>query len=55
MLQDFERGQQTEIDFINGYVAQLGAELGVPVVLNTVATQPSGFKCGKATAIRSTG
>ena len=34
MLQDFERGRRTEIDFINGYVAQLGNRLGVPVPAN---------------------
>jgi 2-dehydropantoate 2-reductase len=30
MLQDFERGRRTEIDFINGYVAQLGKQMGLP-------------------------
>lgn len=35
MLQDFERGRPTEIDFINGYVADLGRQLGVPAPLNT--------------------
>ena len=34
MLQDFERGRRTEIDFINGYVADLGRRLGVPVPAN---------------------
>ena len=29
MLQDFERGRKTEIDFINGYVATLGRASGV--------------------------
>jgi len=38
MLQDFERGRQTEIDFINGYVAQLGQKLGVPVPMNAAIT-----------------
>ena len=34
MLQDFERGRRTEIDFINGYVADLGWDLGIPVAMN---------------------
>src|SRR5262249_34930566 len=34
MLQDFERGRTTEIDFINGYVADLGRELGVATPAN---------------------
>ena len=39
MLQDFERGRRTEIDFINGYVAQLGQRLGVPVPMNAAMTE----------------
>jgi len=38
MLQDFERGRKTEIDFINGYVAALGLASGVPVDMNTRIT-----------------
>jgi 2-dehydropantoate 2-reductase len=38
MLQDFERGLRTEIDFINGYVAQLGRQIGIPVALNAAMT-----------------
>jgi 2-dehydropantoate 2-reductase len=38
MLQDFERRRRTEIDFINGYVAQLGGKAGVPVNLNAAIT-----------------
>lgn len=38
MLQDFERGRKTEIDFINGYVATLGHAFGVPVHMNTTIT-----------------
>jgi len=38
MLQDFERGQKTEIDFINGYVVTLGHASGVPVDMNTRIT-----------------
>ncbi|WP_394842926.1 ketopantoate reductase family protein [Pendulispora brunnea] len=34
MHQDFERGRPTEIEFINGYVAKLGLELGVLAPLN---------------------
>ena len=32
--QDLARGNQTEIDYLNGYVARRGAELGVPVPVN---------------------
>jgi 2-dehydropantoate 2-reductase len=38
MLQDFERGHKTEIDFINGYVVTLGHASGVPVHLNATIT-----------------
>jgi len=38
MLQDFERGLRTEIDFINGYVAQLGRQIGIPITLNAAMT-----------------
>jgi len=38
MLQDFERGRETEIDFINGYVVTLGHASGVPVNMNTGIT-----------------
>lgn len=34
MLQDFERGRVTEIDFINGYVVNLGRQLEIPTPLN---------------------
>ena len=39
MLQDFKRGRKTEIDYINGYVARLGRESGVPVNVNTAITE----------------
>ena len=39
MLQDFERGKLTEIDFINGYVAKLGRDLRVPTPVNDAITQ----------------
>lgn len=32
--QDIERGKRTEIDVLNGYIAQRGAELGVPTPVN---------------------
>ena len=38
MLQDFERGRKTEVDFINGYVVTLGRASGVPVHLNAAIT-----------------
>ena len=38
MLQDFERGRQTEIDFINGYATQVGRQLGIPVDMNAAIT-----------------
>jgi 2-dehydropantoate 2-reductase len=38
MLQDFERGRKTEIDFVNGYVVTLGHAFGVPVHMNTRIT-----------------
>jgi 2-dehydropantoate 2-reductase len=39
MLQDFERGRKTEIDFINGYVVTLGRVTGVPVHMNATITR----------------
>jgi 2-dehydropantoate 2-reductase len=39
MLQDFERGKTTEIDFINGYVANLGRDLRVPTPVNDAITE----------------
>jgi 2-dehydropantoate 2-reductase len=32
--QDLDRGQPTEIDALNGYIARRGAELGIPVPVN---------------------
>jgi 2-dehydropantoate 2-reductase len=34
MLQDIEKGRPTEIDFMNGFAADKGAELGVPTPIN---------------------
>ena len=39
MLQDFERGRRTEIDFINGYATQQGRKLGVAVAMNAAITE----------------
>src|SRR5215471_14172339 len=39
MLQDFERGRGTEIDFINGYVADLGRRLRLPTPVNTAIVE----------------
>ena len=39
MLQDFERGRVTEIDFINGYVAELGRRLAVATPVNAAIVE----------------
>ena len=39
MLQDFERGRITEIDFINGYVVSRGRELGVATPINELIVE----------------
>jgi 2-dehydropantoate 2-reductase len=39
MLQDFERGRATEIDFINGYVATLGKQLGILTPANAAIVE----------------
>jgi len=39
MLQDFERRRRTEIEFINGYVAQLGSRIGVRTAMNAAITE----------------
>jgi 2-dehydropantoate 2-reductase len=38
MLQDFERGRRTDIDFSNSYVAQLGRQIGIPIAMNAAMT-----------------
>jgi len=52
--QDMERGKLTEIDSLNGYVAKLGAELGVPTPVNhtlytLVRLQEAGYGASPAT------
>ena len=39
MLQDFDRGRESEIDFINGAIVREAAELGVPVPVNAAVTR----------------
>jgi ketopantoate reductase len=39
MLQDFERGRTTEIDFINGYVVDTARQFGVNTPLNTAIVE----------------
>jgi len=34
MLQDFEKGRRTEIDFINGAIVKAGKKLGINVSVN---------------------
>lgn len=38
MLQDFRRGRPTEIDFINGAIAELGGKHGIPTPVNGYVT-----------------
>jgi 2-dehydropantoate 2-reductase len=38
MLQDFEQGKPTEIDFINGHVVDLGHRQGLPTPVNSAIT-----------------
>jgi 2-dehydropantoate 2-reductase len=39
MLQDFERGRTTEIDFINGYVVNTAWQFGVNTPVNTAIVE----------------
>ncbi len=39
MLQDFERGRTTEIDFVNGYVVDVGRKLGVRTPANAAIVE----------------
>jgi 2-dehydropantoate 2-reductase len=38
MLQDIEKGKRTEIDFINGAIARIGKEIGIPTPINDTLT-----------------
>ena len=38
-LRSLSRGQRSEIDFINGYIAQKGLELGIPTPINSQITR----------------
>jgi len=38
MLQDLELGRRTEIDALNGCIAEYGRQLGIPVPVNEVIT-----------------
>jgi len=38
MFDDWKAGRPTEIDYLNGYVAKLGRELGIPTPLNDALT-----------------
>ncbi len=38
MYDDWKAGRPTEIDYLNGYVAKLGRELGIPTPLNDALT-----------------
>jgi 2-dehydropantoate 2-reductase len=42
MLQDFERGRTTEVEYINGYVVRLGRHLGVPTPVNAAIVEAVG-------------
>jgi 2-dehydropantoate 2-reductase len=39
MLQDFERGRATEIDYLNGHVVALGRQLGIPTPVNAALVE----------------
>jgi len=38
MLQDVEARRRTEVDYLNGGIARVGSELGVPTPLNEAVT-----------------
>ncbi len=49
MLQDIERQRSTEIDFINGYVVDLGRQLGVSTPVNAAIVETiRAISCGQA-------
>ena len=39
MGQDMQKGRRTEIDFINGFIAAKGAEIGRPVAAHLALTE----------------
>jgi 2-dehydropantoate 2-reductase len=39
MAQDMAKGRRTEIEFMNGFVAEQGAEAGVPAPINARLTE----------------
>jgi 2-dehydropantoate 2-reductase len=39
MLQDFDRGRETEIDFINGAIVREAGALGIPTPVNAAVTR----------------
>jgi 2-dehydropantoate 2-reductase len=39
MLQDFDRGRESEIGFINGAIVREAAELGIAVPVNSALTR----------------
>jgi 2-dehydropantoate 2-reductase len=39
MLQDFDKGRQTEIDFMNGAIVREAQELGIPAPVNATVTR----------------
>jgi len=39
MLQDFDRGRESEIEFMNGAIVREAAELGIPVPVNAAVTR----------------
>jgi 2-dehydropantoate 2-reductase len=49
MLQDFERGRTTEIDFINGYVVDTARQFGVKTPMNTAIVETvHAITCGRS-------
>jgi 2-dehydropantoate 2-reductase len=48
MGQDMVKGRRTEIDFLNGFVARKGAELGLPTPANAALTEiVTRVECGE--------
>ncbi|HUC13791.1 MAG TPA: ketopantoate reductase C-terminal domain-containing protein, partial [Acidimicrobiales bacterium] len=39
LLQDLRKGRRTEIEALNGYVADKGHQLGIPTPLNRALTE----------------